>query len=381
MHSKHLRLGAAVLGVAAIAGGATLHARATDVLPFNCNTGAAISGDGSSFQNAGVQAEITAYDAACHGGVANVTYTSTGSGKGIADFTARAVQFAGTDIPYSDAQWEAMQAGSGGNASHVETIPVALGAVGVAVNDPACIAASTQLSGATIGAIYAGKITNWNQVFPTSCPSQTITAYHRSGNSGTTTAFKTYLTKKDPADYAAGCGGTTCYKDPTPNWPAPGTSCSAANTNQAMVTCLTGTTGSIAYIDLSDAASAGITTVQVDNAAGPLGFSNPSAGACTAAAEANATPTTTSADWSQVDITDGPNGYAICTYTYQLAFNTPVHAGAAASASQAQTISNFISYEVSTAGQSVFQAHNYDALPPQIQALAQAAAQELLTTN
>jgi ABC-type phosphate transport system substrate-binding protein len=408
MNSKLLRRGAAVLSAAGIAGLTTVTAHATDVLPFACVPGgAAITGDGSSFQNAGVQAEITAF-ASC----GSVTYTATGSGKGITDITARTVQFAGTDVPYSDAQWAAMQAGGGTNASHVETIPVALGAVAVAVNEPC--AAGKPVSGTRVAQIYAGKLTTWDQVVA-GCPADHITAWHRSGNSGTTTAFKTYLTKKDAADFGAGCLNTTvtppsasCYKDPTPTWPAPGSACAGANTNQNLVTCLKGTAGSIAYLDLADSSSNGASVLAVDNANGglidlldsfnqpalrgladtigstvgysTLGFATPTAGQCTAAAQTNATPTSSSADWAQVDVTNGPNGYGVCTYTYQLAFDTPVRA-TNASAAQAITIGNFISYEVSDAGQAVFTSHNYDALPVQVQALAQAAAHTLLTAN
>lgn len=371
MNSKHLRRAGAILAAGAVAGIATLSAHATQVVPFSCITGgAAINADGSSFQNAGVQAQISAYATACPGN-GTVTYTSTGSGKGITDFIAGAVQFAGTDVPYTDAQWATMH-----TKSHLETVPIALGAVGVPVN-LACMN-NFQVSGATLGQIYAGKLTNWTQVNP-ACPSTAITAFHRSGGSGTTTAFKTYLTKKDAADFGAGCAGSTCYKDSTTNWPAPGTSCTAANTNQAMVNCVLGTVGAVGYIDEADVANSSALDadlVQVDNAA--LAFSTPQPGQCTAAAQTNVTPTHTSADWSQVDVTDGPNGYGICTYTYQLAYDLPVTAGVA-TAAQAALIANFIQYEVSDAGQTVFQQNHYDLLPTQVQAAAQLGAQQLTT--
>lgn len=453
MNRKYLLRSGALLGAAAIVGISTVNVKAVNVLPYNCSTtaggagsGTAINGDGSSFQNNGVQAEIAAYAATCPGSGA-VTYGSGGSGRGINDLTARVVQYAGTDIPYTDAQLALLQAGGGTNASKIETIPIAIGAVGVAFNNP-CIPDGWEVTGTIIGQIYAGKVTDWAEVDP-NCPGAITDVWHRIGGSGTTTAFKTYLTKKDPLDFAAGCVNTaptppvvSCYKDQNPVWPnGAGVACGPANTNAQMATCVSTTAGSIAYVDESDVAStAGLHTLAVDNARGTLpdvldllldegglignlsvvpvagptvvstvsgvedtidgvlsiidalgagnpvdagttfGFMKPTPGQCTAAAEVHATPVSTSADWSQVDITDGPNGYGICTYTYQLAFNLPVHA-TAASSSQAITISNFISFEVSDAGQTVFTNNHYDSLPAEVQAAAQVGAQELLTTN
>ena len=452
MNRKYLLRGGALLGAVAIVGISTVNVKAVNVLPYNCSTtagaagaGTAINGDGSSFQNNGTLAAAAAYAVACPGSGA-VTYGSGGSTHGINDLTARAVQYAGTDVPYTDAQLALLQAGSETNASKIETIPIAIGAVGVAFNN-SCIPDGFEVTGTIVGQIYAGKVTDWSEIDP-ACPGAITSVFHRIGGSGTTAAFKGYLTKKDPLDFAAGCVNTvptpptvSCYKDQSAVWPNnAGVACGPANTNAQMASCVSTTAGSIAYVDLSDSASAGLHTFAVDNARGTLpdvldllldegglignlsvvpvvgptvvstvsgvedtidgvlsivdalgagnpvdagttfGFMKPTPGQCTVAAEVHATPVSTSADWSQVDITDGPNGYGICTYTYQLAFNLPVHAGAA-TVSQAITISNFISYEVSDAGQAVFVAHNYDSLPAEVQGAAQVGAQELLTTN
>lgn len=392
---------ALVSGTVAGMHGATI-ADAVDVLPFSCSYGAGIVGDGSSFQDVGVQAAITAYSSMCGN---SVTYTATGSGMGIADFTARAVQFAGTTIPYSHAQWATMQAGSDTNASHVETIPIALGPVVIAVNEPC--AAGADISGALLGEIYAQRVVSWSQVVP-SCPADPIVAFHRSGYSGDTAVLKSYLTKKDPVDFAAGCPmiamtppRVTCYQDPSPRWPAPGIACAGPNTDAFMATCVYATAHSIGYVAALSAAQLGLTTVAVDNANGTVvdsldllglgsvsqtligvfgpatfGFETWSPGQCLGPVGSNATPVSPGADWSQVDITDRPNGYGICTFTYQLAFDTPVLAGAA-NLPQAITISNFIAFEVSSAGQAIFAANDYDVLPLEVQTAAEVATQAL----
>ena len=399
-------------------------AHATNVIPFVCQSGAPIVGSG--IDAAAVAAEAAAYNATCNG---MVSYTA-----GLASVCSRDVQFSDTDVPYSDQQWLVCQAGAGTDASHLETFPLAEDAVGVAFDNP-CIPNGFEVTGTIIGQIYAGKVTDWSEIDP-ACPGAITSVFHRSGVSGTTSAFKAYLTKKDPLDFAAGCVNTavtpptvSCYKDPTAVWPnGTGVACGGGNTNAAMATCVSGTPGSIGYVDESDAAPNGPNTFAVDNAGGTpldvlyvlldegglignlsvvpvvgptvvstvagvedtidgvlsivdgpgaLGFSTPASGACTAAAQAGVTPVSPAADWADVDITDAANGYAICNFLYQLVFDTPVHAGVA-TATQAITIANFTAFEVTDMGQAVFAANRLDPLPLTLQASDQVAANELL---
>ncbi len=378
MKINFFRPGVALAAVAATAAGGltTLTAHATDVVPFTCPTGAAaVSADGSSFQNNGVQAAITAYGSACPGNGA-VTYTATGSGTGIADLTARRVGFAGTDVPYSDPQWVALMQGSNTNASLLETIPVALGAVAVVYTAPAgcTVPTGTQLSGATLSKLYSGQVAaNWSAIVP-SC-NAALTLNVRTNSSGTSKAFKDYLFKKDPATWA-----NFNNSSPAPaGWPAPAAVTGCGTTNAAMITCAQ-TAGNISYVDYSDANARSMPVFAIDNATGAFAVPATSGVDCTQAATTGATPPSTLLDWSTVSITNGPTGYGDCTYTYQLAFVTPVQAGAAASAAVAANIKGFIAYEVSDAGQGVYASKNYEKLPPQVQALAQAGAAQL-TTN
>ncbi|MHB8573038.1 MAG: hypothetical protein ACYDAY_08795 [Candidatus Dormibacteria bacterium] len=109
----------------------------------------AISGTGSSFQYNQVQSWINDYNGLCLAAAGSVSYSKTGSGAGINGMIARTTQFAGSDVPYSDAQWVQIQAGvnqSGtnipskapGGVSTLETLPIALGAVTVPYNLSDC---------------------------------------------------------------------------------------------------------------------------------------------------------------------------------------------------------------------------------------------------
>lgn len=375
---SRVRIGIAA-GVTAVAGiaGTTITTQAVNVQAVQCpGTAPATAANGSSLQNAGVQAELGPYGTACPGAAGTVTYTATGSGTCIneADTNSAAVAFCGTDVPYSHTDYGTMNSTGWGR---VQTIPIAVSAVAYVTSTSNC-ASGANLSGAVLGQIFAGKITDWNAV-SASCPvGTTIDVGVRSNAcSGTTAAVKAYLTKKDPADFA-----TIKATDPCgPTWAAAHVTCSAS-TNQALINC-TSDANLITFVDESDATThtPAVARHAIDNAAGA--FSTWSSGACSTAALGAATPNNTAADWSGVDITNSASGYGDCTFTYQLA-----SAGCTAAtgqtglpnvchgmtSGQALNTRGFIEYEVSDAGQATFTSNNYDALPANLQAHSQAGA-------
>ena len=377
------RPGLALVAAAATAAGfagTTLTSHA-DLQPVQCPASpvSAVAGNGSSLQANGVAAAITAYAGAsgCGAGVSGtVTYTATGSGTCIteADTNSAAVQYCGTDLPYQQQDWATMHA-SGWGA--IQTIPIALSAVDYVTLSSNC-AAGDNLSGATLGKIFTGQITDWHSVDAVNCAvGTTVKVAVRSNScSGTTGAAKRYLTKKDPADFA-----TIEANHPCDNvWTGLTASCSAS-TNQALVTSCLVDANTITYLDDSDAAahSPGVVQHAIDNAAPVNAFSTYTSGSCGAAATAGVTPPTTAANWANLeDITDPPTGYADCTYTFQLARTAgTVNGGAGLTTAQGANVRGFIEFEVSTAGQAAFASANYDVLPASVLAEAQAGAASL----
>jgi ABC-type phosphate transport system substrate-binding protein len=379
------RSGVTVLVAAATAAGfAGTTARTAHAAPFQsalCPSGAAtVASNGSSLQYNGVNAVATSYNGGtpCPGG-GTVQVAKGGSGLCVTEATSHAGQttapntvaasFCGTDIPYTDQQWATAIVGGGTNASLLETIPVAVAAVAVPYNE-SCAGTGVHITGAQLSGIYSGTIKDWNAI-TSACPvGSAIKVAARSVSSGTTATFKDYLFKNDPVTWAN-------FHDSSTSWPAGVTiACSGPN-NSDLATCVSSNPGMIAYVDFSDASNASLTDAAVTNAAG--GFSTPGSGACSVAAQAGAVPPSTLLDFGHVSITDSPQGYGICTYTYQLAFVTPVQAGLA-TAAQAGVVRAFISYEVSDAGQAIFAANKYDPLPLNVQAESQAGA-AALTSN
>ncbi len=83
----------------------------------------------------------------------NITYTATGSGAGIAQITARTVDFGASDAPLSPDQLTACKG--------CVVIPWALAGMSVMYNLPG-IGGRLKLNGPVLANIYLGTITNWN---------------------------------------------------------------------------------------------------------------------------------------------------------------------------------------------------------------------------
>jgi hypothetical protein len=374
-----------VAAVATAAGfaGTTLNSQAANGHGVDCPTsGGAVAANGSSLQNAGVQAALGTYNTAAPTGPCatpgTVTYTATGSGTCIteADTNSTAVDFCGTDLPYQHTDFATMNSTGWGR---VQTIPVAVSAVAYVTNTSNC-AAGDNLSGSQLGQIFGGVIKDWHAIDATNCPLNTTIDLGVRSNacSGTTGAVKEYLAKKDPVDFTTIKANNPCGT----TWGTGANITCTQSTNQLLIGC-TSDVNLLTYVDESDATThvPGVARHAIDNAAGT--FSTWSSGGCSAAAAAAATPNTTAADWSGTDITDPATGYGDCTFTYQLASSGCVTLTSQGQAchgmtnAQAQTTRAFIEFEVTDAGQAIFSANFYDILPANLQAHAQVGAATL----
>ncbi|MBS2028116.1 MAG: phosphate ABC transporter substrate-binding protein PstS [Deltaproteobacteria bacterium] len=122
-------------------------------------------------------------------------YQSIGSGGGVKQITEKTVDFGASDAPMTDA--ELAKAGA-----PIVQLPVTLGAVVVAFNVPGVTALN--LSPKTLGGIFLGTITKWNdpaiaaENAGVKLPDMAIAVAHRSDGSGTTAIFTDYLAKVSP---------------------------------------------------------------------------------------------------------------------------------------------------------------------------------------
>lgn len=121
-----------------------------------------------------------------------VNYQSIGSAGGIKQINAKTVDFGASDAPLTDDQL---------NDQHLFQFPTIIGGVVIAVNIPGIKPGELVLDGKTIGDIYLGKITKWNdeaisKLNPTiNLPNQAINVIRRADGSGTSFVFTNYLSK------------------------------------------------------------------------------------------------------------------------------------------------------------------------------------------
>jgi phosphate transport system substrate-binding protein len=170
-----------------------LMAAACAAIGMSAAAGAAeISGAGATFPYPIYAKWAEAYKAKT--GI-SMNYQSIGSGGGIAQISAKTVDFGASDMPLKPADLE--QKG-------LVQFPPVIGGEVIVVNLPGIQSGQLTLDGPTIADIYLGKITKWNDAAiaklnpGVKLPDTSIAVVHRSDGSGTTFIFTNYLSKVSP---------------------------------------------------------------------------------------------------------------------------------------------------------------------------------------
>jgi phosphate ABC transporter phosphate-binding protein len=274
------------------------------------------------------------------GGVA-VAYSATGSGVGVEQITARAVDFGASDAPLSKAQMK--------EAKGVVQIPWALAAIDIAYNAPGA-PAKLRLTGPVLAEIYMGRITSWNDAKiaalnpGTTLPTTKITPIHQNDASGDTFAFTDYLSRVSPG-WKTSIGNSSQVKFPTGV---------GAKGNSGVVATIAATHGAIGYVASSYADAPGLHLALVQNAAGNY----PAPGISSISAAANVLKGVPANN--EISIVDppasAPGAYPISTFTYAIV---------PASGSNASALDGFLSWAITT-GQSFGQKLGFAPLPANV---------------
>ncbi len=302
------------------------------------SAGAEMNGAGATFPEPLYQKWFQEYKDKT--GVA-INYQAIGSGGGIKNITAKAVDFGASDAPMNDAEMKA--------APGILHVPTVAGAVCVAYN-VAGVPAHLHLSGDVIAKIFLGQIKTWNDpaiaaLNPgAALPATPISTAHRSDGSGTTNIFTTYLGDISPAwKQAAGSGKSV-------KWP----NGLGGKGNSGVAQLLKQNEGSIGYIELAYAITNKIGYADVENAKG--NFIAPSVDSATAAAQGVTLPP----DFRKVITnTSDPNGYPITGFTFLLVYPD-----------SKPELKKFLQWAM-TDGQKDAAALYYAPLPPSVQKRAQ----------
>jgi phosphate transport system substrate-binding protein len=326
-------IAALALGLSVTACGAGNESGGTDDSTTGSNSlSGVLKGAGSSAQDAAMSAWRADFQKANSG--VTVNYDPAGSGAGIEQFNAGAVDFAGSDaaLDPSKGEVEAATKRCGGDVlevpDYVSPIAVIFNVKGVDKLD---------LDAATLAKIFAGKITKWNdpaiagQNKGVNLPDTTIAPVHRSDESGTTQNFTDYLNKAS--------GGAWSW-DADKVWPVKGGE--GANGTSGVVAAVKSGNGSIGYADDSQAGDFTKVSVKVGSA-----YVAPSAEGAAKALSASPLDTSRAAgDMAvQVDRTTTADGaYPVMLTSYLIACPTY-------SSDKADLVKGLLSYIVSTDGQ------------------------------
>ena len=231
-----------------------------------------------------------------------VKYGAVGSGAGIAQITARTVDFGASDAPLTPQQAAA--------CNGCVQVPWALSATGLGFNIPGV--KKLNLTGKLLAGIYFGKVTNWNdpkikKINPKAkLPNLAITPVFRSDGSGDTYTFTNYLSKISPA-WRSEVGYAT-----TVGWKAG----VGAKGNSGITATVVKTPGAIGYISASYLIAAGLGAVAVQNKAGNYEVPNLK-NIESAASGVKSVPSS-----NEINITNPPKkastAYPISTFTYAI---------------------------------------------------------------
>ncbi len=383
--------------------------------------GAAITGQGASFQAAAQRAWITDYvtgNAYCGPlgeTAAGVTYNSTSSGaarRGFLDRDFAGTAFAATDeAPGSTGAAQDTVDGlergpSGRDRMVLETIPAAQGAIAVLVNEPRDCTADRPISRGVdtrpaiekseVEDIFASTITTWRQIRAfagtADCTGQ-IERVVRSDDSGTSFQFKSFLDTVD-ATTRWPTLANTAWPDPSRRTPP-----TTAARGSGVVTEVARDLGSIGYAVLADARptfgrtnltdpsywlalrEGAATGTGADRYEDPAtsGIRGATKGANCRNARYTSVPATTQSDdtWPAARGFNSTGGaYPICNLTYILAWDDPELSEDPRRSNREsiqRSVRDYLEYVTDRAlGQATLAREDYAALPTAVQALAAA---------
>ena len=190
----------------------------------------------------------------------HITYASVGSGAGIAQVSARTVDFGASDAPLTASQAAACK--------ECVQIPWALTATGIAFQLKGIRA--LHLTGPIVAGIYLGQITNWDAPAiaklnkGVKLPNLKITPVYRSDGSGDTYAFTDYLSRISRT-WKSQVGNATSVSFPAGV---------GGKGNDGITAVVSSTNGAIGYISASYIVAHHLGAAALQNAAGNFEYPN-----------------------------------------------------------------------------------------------------------
>ncbi|MBV8490197.1 MAG: phosphate ABC transporter substrate-binding protein PstS [Candidatus Eremiobacteraeota bacterium] len=285
-----------------------------------------------------------------HGDV-QVNYQSIGSGGGIAQFTAKTVDFGATDVPMNAGEVQKAEAAGG----PVLQAPVVLGGVSVIYNLPGVT--SLHLTPGVLADIFLGKIANWNDAAiakinkGVNLPNVPIVVVHRSDGSGTTYIFTDYLSHIS-AEWKSKVGAAKSV-----SWPS--STAVGGKGSEGLAGQVTNSPGAIGYVELAYSIENKIPAAILQNKAGKWVEDAP--GGVRAAAASK--PDVSATNFSIVD-SGCATCYPIAGYSWVVVYQNPQDKG------RGKATQQILSWLASGDAQKIAGSLDYVPLPENVQDLA-----------
>ena len=219
------------------------------------NLSGTLNGGGSSAQESAQSAWRAGFQSA-NGDAVTINYDPVGSGTGRENFLSSAYMFAGSDSALSDDAGEVAKAKERCGGEDAIEVPAYVSPIAVVYNLQGVT--DLQLSAATLGDIFSGKITTWSDPEiaaenpDATLPDTTITPVHRSDDSGTTGNFTDYLSQASGGSWKYPADGV---------WPIKGGE--AGDGTSGLVAAVKSGDGTIGYADESQAGDLGVAKIKV----------------------------------------------------------------------------------------------------------------------
>ncbi|WP_214323578.1 phosphate ABC transporter substrate-binding protein PstS [Nonomuraea sediminis] len=345
------------LAAVAVVGALSLAACGTDNNGGGSTTAATASGNdagtsGSTINAAGSSAQANAIDQwkkdfqAKNPGV-SLNYQPSGSGAGVQAFIQGTIAFAGSDSALKDDKGEPAQADARCKTGKAINIPMVTGPIAVVYNLPGVD--GLQLKPQTIGDIFNGKITKWDDAAikadnpQAKLPSTPIQAFHRADESGTSDNFTKFLKATAGWPY-----------EPAKAWPAEAKG-QGAKGSDGISSSVKGTEGAISYVELSFAENSQLQKAKVANGSGEfVELSADSAAKTIETAEVKGSGNDLKLGIDYATKTAG--AYPIVLVTYEITCEKGLPAD------QAKLVKDFLTYTSSDEGQASLKGLGYAPL-------------------
>jgi phosphate transport system substrate-binding protein len=217
-----------------------------------------VSGAGATFPAPIYEQWFKQFPETTDGAGVDIRYDAVGSGKGIAAFTGRQVDFGATDVPLNQEELAEAEA-AGGAVIHIPTV---LGAITVVYNLPG--SPRLRMDAELIAGLFLGQITSWQDPRVAALnpavrlPDLPVSVVHRSDSSGTTANFTAFLADQAPEF------GQRVGKGKVVEW-VTGT---GADGNDGVAAAVKQTSGSVGYVELTHALEERLPVADVENNAG-----------------------------------------------------------------------------------------------------------------